>query len=151
MKTVTEKRPNGSLRVKLVFEKKTKTQQHMADATDINRIMARYLKSSGDKMLAKLPDPVGAYADLSELGDFQENMNKVAQATYLFNLLPAKLREELRNDPSNLEPWLQDPDNRPRAVKMGLMEPKTTPVDPKINEPNDPKPVDPKLTEPKKP
>jgi len=122
MKKIAEKRPDGSLRVKLVFERKTKTQQHMSDATDINRIMARYLKNGGS--LEKLPDPFGAYADLSDLGDFQENMNKVAHATYLFNLLPAKLREELRNDPSKLEPWLQDPDNHPRAVKMGLMKPK---------------------------
>jgi len=126
MKIVKETRKDGSLRVKCVFERKTKTQQHMSDATDINRIMARYLKNGGS--LEKLPDPIGAYADLSDLGDFQENMNKVAHATYLFNLLPSKLREELRNDPSQLEPWLQDPDNHSRAVKMGLMKPKTPAV-----------------------
>lgn len=123
MKVITKKREDGSLRVQCLFERKTKTQQHMADATDINKIMGRYLQKGGS--LDKLPDPVGAYADLSELGDFQENMNKVAHATYLFNLLPAKLREELRNDPSQLEPWLADPDNDQRAVRLGLKKPKT--------------------------
>lgn len=148
MKITKETRKDGSLRVKIVFEGKTKTQQHMSDATDINRIMARYLKNGGK--LEKLPDPIGAYADLSDLGDFQDNMNKVAHATYLFNLLPSNLREELRNDPAKLEPWLQDPDNHSRAVKMGLMKPKPI-VDTKNEKPNNEKPVDTKLTETSKP
>lgn len=124
MKKITQKREDGSLRVQTQFEKPTRTQQHMAEACDINRIMARYMKNTRDMHLQKLPDPVGAYADLSDLGDFQENMNKVAHATYLFNLLPSKLREELKNDPGQLEPWLADPDNTQRAIKMGLMKPK---------------------------
>jgi len=146
MKIVNETRKDGSLRIKLICEGKSKTQQHMSDATDINRIMARYLKNGGS--LSKLPDPQGAYADLSDLGDFQDNMNKVAHATYLFNALPSKLREELRNDPAKLEPWLQDPDNYYRAVKMGLMKPKPI-VDNQNDKSNNEKIVDTKLTETK--
>lgn len=146
MKIVKESRENGSLRVKCFPEGKSMTQQHMADATDINRIMARYLKNGGS--FAKLPDPVGMYADLTQLGDFQESMNVISKATFAFQQLPANFRQELNNDPQQLINFLNDPENRDRAVKMGLMKPVQQKVETKNETKNENK-IDDKLPEKK--
>lgn len=150
MKIVKETRKDGSLRVQMKFERSSRTQAHMAEATDINRIMGRYIKTSGDRLLKRLPDPHGVFADLADLGDYQENMNRVLQARDTFMMLPASFRAELANDPGNLEPWLRDPENRDRAVKMGMMKP-VQKAEAKIVTSNDAKNGDAKLPDDPKP
>jgi len=138
VKTVTTKRPDGSIRVQTFFEKKSKTQAHMAEACDLNKIMSRYLKSGGS--FRNLPNPQGVYADLSEMGDYQSSLNQIAKAQQAFEALPSYFRAELANDPGNLIPWLQNPNHQERAIQMGLLKPK---VDEKtINSQNTTKKVD---------
>lgn len=74
----------------------TPTEQAHKDDCDINKIMARYVKTG------QLPDPgrpVGHFLDVTDFGDFQSSMDKVVAARQAFDALPANVREQYRNDP----------------------------------------------------
>ena len=147
MKQKSEMRKDGSIRIQTVFEKPTRCQQHMAEACDLNRIMARYMKQTGDRHLERLPEAQGVFADFTLLGDYQENLNRALAVRDAFQALPSIIRAELSNDPAQLEPWLSNPENTERAIKYGLMKPKTDVQ--KTNEPSNEKKPDVKLTDPK--
>lgn len=109
----------------------TKTQQHMAAATDVNNIIARYKKNPDPSIFIKSGQ--GVYGDFSQIQDFQSAIHKVEDALQNFMQLPAKLRASFDNDPSKLMSYLKDPKNKKEAQEYGLIKP-----DPKIPDPTQP-------------
>lgn len=133
MKIIKTTRENGSLRIQCENTKKSRTQKHMAEACDLNKTMARYLKNGGQ--LHKLPDPYGVYADLSSATDYETSLQTILEAQQAFALLPSQLRSEFQNDPKQLLAFLGDEKNRDKAIELGLLKkPTKNPVLETLNE-----------------
>lgn len=105
------------------------TSQAAADEVDLNKIMARVLK--GQTVMTSQLEPF--YGDVSEFGGLQEAIIKVQEADDLFMQFPAEMRERFSNDPVNFVEFLENPDNRDEAIKLGLI--KTPPITPPVPEP----------------
>lgn len=130
MKKITM-RPNGTKRVQIMNEEPSKTQQQFKDECDINNIVRKY-KATGQ--LTHLSSKQGVYADVSEITDLQESLQKVQQASDAFNTLPAELRRRFGNNPQQLLEFLQDPRNFEEGVKLGIYEAKKPePGEPETN------------------
>jgi len=99
----------------------SRTKQEFRKEADINNIMAKYLKTGTIEHINRRK-PI--YADITNLGDFQENMNMIAEAKAEFASLPAKVRDRFQNDPHRLIQFLEDELNHAEAIQLGLMEPK---------------------------
>lgn len=104
----------------------TLTQQHFADNADINILVKRL-------GLEDAPLPVEAfdpryYGDFSNVPDLRTALDLVRDAENRFMELPARLRSKFDNSSAKLWSWIQDPDNGPEAVRLGLLqEPKKEP------------------------
>ncbi len=101
-----------------------KVKQSFAKAADINNIVARYIKTGS---LGHTNTQEGIFADVSGYGDMASAMRRVDGARKSFAALPAGLRSKFGNDPSSLVAFLQDPQNRDKAIDLGLIK-KPAPV-----------------------
>jgi len=91
-------------------------QNHTAEC-DINNIMAKYKRTG---LIDHVNHYQGEYADVTNLGDFQEALNTVAAAQEAFDQLPASVRKEFDNDPGKFVHFVENPDNIDKMVEMGL-------------------------------
>lgn len=97
----------------------TRTQQHFKDECDINTIVRRF------GLTGELPTGTRApsYGDFSGVKDFQTAMNAVAQANEAFDALPSTWRKRFDHDPQKFLEFCAQEENRPEAVKLGLIMP----------------------------
>jgi len=93
------------------------TEQAHKNETDMNYILRDY-KRTGFIRHAK--DNQGRYDDIS-VQDFQEAMFVVAEANNMFAELPANIRKDFNNDPSQFLGFVQNPDNQEKLQKMGII------------------------------
>lgn len=114
---------NGRVRVGVDpgLERVSKTQQQFKDQCDVNKIVAKY-KTTGQWL--HLTGKRGVFADVSQIGDYHESLNKIQSANAAFAALPAELRLRFNNDPGKLLEFIQDPKNYDEGVKLGIFEPK---------------------------
>lgn len=103
-------------------------RQSMKGETDINNIMARY-KTSG--FITHVQNRTPVYADVSDVRDYREAIERVRNTESFFKGLPAKVRAEFDNDPIAFLDFMADPANRQTAEEMGLV-PK--PAEPFVDE-----------------
>ena len=89
--------------------------QEYKDESDINVILKRY--ASGDSSVVRSS---GVFADVSQMGDFQTQLDIVRRATEDFSALPADIRSRFGNDPAALFAFLSDSSNDDEAIKLGL-------------------------------
>lgn len=137
MKRINKKmviRENGSLRVATIFTKPSRTQQHHAEACDVNNIVAKYKKTGEFVHRAR---SAGVYADISQISDYQSAVIKIQDAQSAFSLLPASARLKFNNDPGNLIAFMQDPNNYDEGVELGIFEKRPKAEAIKHDEPND--------------
>ncbi len=94
------------------------TRQEFVAEADINNIMSKYAAG-----LAPIPagDRPPLFADFSDIGDYQSNMQRMIDAQEQFMQLPSRIRERFRNDPGQLLEFLADESNRDEAIKIGLI------------------------------
>ena len=111
------KRENGSVGVRYVFEKPSKTDQSQKADCDPNVIMARYRKT---KIWPGDPARAQQYADVSEIPDLMGAYEQIRLAEDAFSALPSEVRARFANSPVELYNFLQDPRNIDEAVKLGL-------------------------------
>lgn len=109
---------NGKTKIQTINHEESKTQQQFKDDCDVNKIMAKYVKDGFISHVAKKP---GVYADLSSAKDYHESMLVISDATSAFNQMPSKLRERFNNDPAKLLAFLENPNNKEEAIKLGLL------------------------------
>lgn len=95
---------------------KSKTQQSHKDGCDINRLVRLY-STGAIKMDPLSPD------DFRESGDmtYHEAHNFVKQIEEKFEELPAKVRAEFQNDPSEFHKFIQNPENLERITDQGVL------------------------------
>lgn len=96
---------------------KSLARQEFAEESNINYIADRYGLTGEMPQVLRLP----AYGDFTGIFDFQSAQNQVRQAMEGFMTLPAKLRARFHNNPQELLEFLGDPENRPEAERLGLV------------------------------
>jgi phage internal scaffolding protein len=101
----------------LVCEEPTRAQQHHKDECDINVILERFGKT-GQMPVNTIS---GTYGDFSGVHDYHTAMNALIAAESEFAALPAQIRNKFANDPANLVQFLDNPQNRAEAEKLGLV------------------------------
>lgn len=100
---------------------KTVTQQHMENDCNINEIMGRYLKTG---ILPQYPNMNPTYGDVSNLGTYENCVQKVKAAEEDFMALPAAIRKRFGHNPGKLLEFLSNEENYEEAVKLGIVEAK---------------------------
>lgn len=102
--------------LKCLDESRTE-QQHVAEA-DINYIANRFMSTGELPQVLEMP----LNNDFNVAPDFQTAMNLIAKAKQEFMELPAKLRTRFNHDPGQLIAFMEDPENRDEAIKLGFIE-----------------------------
>ena len=115
---------NGRVRVRTLNEQDSRTQQQFKDVTDVNLIIAKYRKG---EEITHVNRKAGVYADVSQISDFQQALDKVLEAQHAFSTINAETRLRFQNDPAKFIEFLRDPNNEEEAIKMGLVERKPAP------------------------
>jgi len=94
----------------------TKVQRQFKDEVDLKNIIRKYNRgilpsgNSGQSQFidfTKIPDPIQA-------------LNVAAQLKGYFTSLPANVRLRFGNDPANLVHFMNDPNNKDEAIRLGL-------------------------------
>lgn len=104
----------------LVEFEPSRTAQEFADETDINNIMARYLKTG---TLPVNVDRQPFYVDATDLPSFQDMQNVLISAENAFMALPSSLRERFGNDPARFVEFASDEKNLKELRELGLLSP----------------------------
>jgi len=124
----------GRRRVKSINKQVSLTEQQFKSECDINNILRRYAKTGE---LSHVNRRRGSFQDFSEITDYQEMLHTVQRAQSAFMELDPVIRDRFRNDPAELIKFLQDPKNREEAVKLNLINPKTSNHDEQKQKTND--------------
>lgn len=90
------------------------------DGTDINLILGRY-RGGNFAPNVNLQRPV--YGDFSEAEDYLTALSSVKRAQELFDTLPARVRAYCENNPANLIPLVNDPENDELLRTLGITNP----------------------------
>ncbi|QCQ85124.1 internal scaffolding protein [Blackfly microvirus SF02] len=96
------------------------TQQHFADETDVNNIVARF------EQTGLWPETTGfepRYGDTTLLPEFHEAQNLVAQAHNSFSMLDANVRRRFNNDPAEFLAFVSEPGHDDELRALGLLNP----------------------------
>lgn len=104
-------------RVQLHTGSESLVQQASKDETDINRILAKYRKTG---LITHTAKHQGFYGEFIGAPDYHEAMTAIAEANSMFEELPATVRKEFDNDPSEFLAFVQDPANSEKMYEMGL-------------------------------
>lgn len=106
----------------LISEKPSRTDPRYAADADINVIVARFAKTR------VLPSSVSSltFGDFTQMPIGTDALMAVRNANQAFEALPLVLRRELEHDFTRFEPWLRDPENFDRAVKLGILKPRAS-------------------------
>jgi len=98
-------------------EDASRTQQHFKDETDINNILRQF------NITGQLPTKAISprYGDFTGISDYHGALNQVIAAEGEFMTLPAHLRARFDNNPQELIEFLNNPENKDEAIKLGLV------------------------------
>lgn len=99
------------------------TEQCHKIKCDVNAIIRKYDKTGLIEHVARIE---GAYGDVSG-ADFREMQNRLIDIGKKFNELPAGIRKRFDNDPAELLQFMERPENRDEAIKIGLIRGDTSP------------------------
>lgn len=116
-------RRNKRKQVLMYFTKPSLTKQEYSEELDINNIIKKF-QTTGELPNIKR----GFYADVTQLPDYHEAMNIVAETNQNFATLPAAIRSRFNNNPAEMLDWVADPKNAQEATKMGLLRAKDVQV-----------------------
>lgn len=92
-------------------------KQSFKDQCDISTIMKKYYKTGLLDHVAKFG---GYYGDLPDDVDYQSAINKVRDAEAAFGSLTADIRSRFENDPAQFLAFVQDEENAPEIIALGL-------------------------------
>lgn len=93
------------------------TEQHHKKECDINTIIKKFDKTGLLTHVSKIEQRFG---DATAL-EFKDAMDLVVGSRQMFDELPAEIRTEFDNDPGKLIEFMDDENNRPRAIELGLI------------------------------
>jgi phage internal scaffolding protein len=102
----------------ITFDEPSMAQQHFKDECDVNNILRKY-ESTG--LVTHVANGTSSYGDFSSVLEFQQAQNILIEAQDAFEALPASLRKRFDNDPAVMLEFIENPDNREEAEKLGLL------------------------------
>ena len=111
-------RYNPPVSPSIEFTEPSMTEQHFKDECDINTIVKSY-QATGVLPQGNREPLFGDFAEFPT--DLQASQQYFDDASQRFMELPATLRREFDNDPVKLLAFLQDDNNRERAIALGLV------------------------------
>lgn len=92
------------------------TDGSQAEACDVNQIVKQFTRTG------LMPQRPGArYEDVSS-HDYMAMRNYIADTEAMFKGLSARVRARFGGDPYQLLRWLENPENRAEAEKLGLVQ-----------------------------
>ncbi len=94
----------------------TRTHQSGKDECDINKIMAKYVRTGVLDHQKEYGENYGFATSL----DLLEAMTIVTKANEMFDDLPAEVRIKFNQDAGEFLDFTQDPENSAELIKMGL-------------------------------
>ena len=106
-----------SQRVQTNITGETRTKVSAQAETDINNIMAKYIKTGHIAWTNRQPPQYG----ISDGQTFHEAMNIVIEAEENFSELPAHIRKRFGNDPQEFLNFVSDENNHNEAIKLGMI------------------------------
>lgn len=93
-------------------------KQEFKDDCDINIIIERCLRNGAPLPTYEHVAPI--YADITEMGDYRDMVERIRRADDAFMEMPAPVRARFDNDPGKLLDMLADPSRVDEAVELGL-------------------------------
>lgn len=99
---------------------KIRTKQSFKKEVNINTIMAKFAKT-GMITPEALAVRQAVFGDVSSIGDFHDCQNRILEAKDAFMTLSAEVRTRFGNDTGQLLEFLQDPENKPEAIELGIL------------------------------
>lgn len=111
------KRKNRTKRHYAKLSDKKLTDQSYKKMCDINEIIAQYRRTG---MLPHMKQKQPMYVDTTELPNFLEAFSIVQEAKDLFYELPSDVRKLMNHDPSQLESFIKDEENKDICIKHNL-------------------------------
>lgn len=105
------------------MDSRSETQQHAKNDCDINQIVKRYRPDEIAAM--RRPGQYDPDGVLLNMGDFQTQMERLANASSLFEELPSQVRKDFKNDPARLLEAIERKDEL--AYKHGFLEKASVP------------------------
>lgn len=136
----TKKRSDGMLIPRKRTVGPTLTKQEFIEECDVNNILKNYAKTG----IMNEVKTEGIFGDFTKIPNYQTALDVVNEANEQFLTLDSKIRvKEFDNNPQKLMDFLADPENRDRAVSLGLVTEKTEDIGgvttpPKVNPPQTP-------------
>lgn len=93
------------------------TKQEFKEECDINTILKRF------NITGQLPSDVRmpTFGDFSQVRDFHDAVNAIAQANEAFDEMPAEIRARFGNDPGAFVAFCSDTKNMEEARRLGLV------------------------------
>lgn len=95
------------------------TQQHFAKEADIKTIIKKHDRTG---IVSHVARGVAHYGDYSEVNEYREAMDMVANANSSFMELPAEVRAMFDNDAGLFFEFATNPANDEKMVQLGLKE-----------------------------
>lgn len=96
------------------------TRQEFAAECDINTLMSQYEKTG---VINHFNSGEPQYVDFTEIPDLQNSLHVLADATAAFMSLPATVRRDFNNDPTQFLEFASDPKNLDKMREYGLAPP----------------------------
>lgn len=129
-------RERSTRRVSINFEgQESRTKQSFAAEANINNIVERW-RRTGEQPVYSTNIP--QYGDFSSVQDYMSALNTVRAAQEMFEALPARVRDAVKNSPEELLRFVANPENREQAEELGLFDvPPPTP-EPVVEPPKEP-------------
>lgn len=106
----------------------SKTQQQFAEDCDINQIVAKYAQGNLFDPVNVMDPSNALYGDFSNIEDYHSMMTRLVGAQEAFEGLPIHLKKRFEQDPGKLIAFLNNPNNREEAERLGLVEKTPPPV-----------------------
>ena len=108
----------ASLASGLITPEQTLAKQEFKDECDINNVMMQYARTGELPYATSKP----SFGDFRSSQTYQEMQNTLIAAQNAFKTLPASIRKEFNNDPSQVIDFLNDPANKDKAIELGLID-----------------------------
>lgn len=120
-KIVTRAKNGRVIRVRSLINDKSTIDQSFRDDVNMDRIATHYFKTGELTHRARTE---GVYGDFTgaEYRDLGTAIDKIEHAKYVFETLPARVREKMGNDFSRAPEFLANPDNHQFLVEHGVYE-----------------------------
>lgn len=97
---------------------KSMTKQEFSKESNINRIMAKYLKTG---LVEHVRTFQGQYGNFLSAPDYHKAMSQVVAAQQMFEGMPSNIRNKFDNDPEKFLAFVQDYDNTDEMRELGLL------------------------------